>query len=868
MTTETTLTTEPKGNQKKKDDSRRRVIAVILLFLLLSFVCIFCSSQSALFFVDRQKISDHMRSSQQADYGPGVPISFSRIDRDRIIAELIGDEEALLNPPALLAAGGGVAVAVLPKPTPIPTPTPVVVAAAPTPTPFPAPPTDTSPPSSSPQPPLDTVTPQPPGPTSPPPTSLPPTSSPPASPPPASPPPTSPPPTSPPPTDDNTGGGNNNTPPLANNDTATTNEDTAVVIDVLANDSDLDGTLAPGTVTVISGPANGSIGGINAATGEITYLPNPDFFGVDSFTYRVCDNQVSCSTATVTITINPVNDPPIARDDIDTTFEDIATTIDVLTNDSDPDFDPLTVISTGTPANGTVSINPGNTLTYTPTLNFIGTDTFTYTISDGALTDTAMVTVTVNPVNDPPIAVDDVITITEDTPSITITVLANDSDPEGDPIGIVSTTAPTTGSITVNLPPPTYTITYNPPLNFNGVVTFTYTISDGNLTDTATVTVNITSVNDPPVAVDDTAVINQGLSVTIPAHANDFDVDGTLDLTSVITVTNPTSGTVTTGPGAGELTYNNADLPGVDTFTYQICDDGVPAPVLCDTATITITVIDTVPVAPTNLQAAPGDSKVSLGWDHTPPADLLGYRVYRDGAFITTTPVVTRFFDTGLTNGVTYVYTVTAIDGGGNQSDPSNVASATPGAIITNTTDVTCGGITVTNCINAQGPRDNNIAIITGTGFIIFDFDPADTGQQGIIDGPGYDLVYYERLDSGTLFMDFVTLEISSDALIWHKIFEWDGVTGGVKGTSIDSQATDGNGEQQNEPINQNLLYPFNPPPDINNPNVGTNNGIAIDIGQVQTPPPAGVLYRYVRFTRPNMNQGDVAEVDAVERLN
>lgn len=637
-----------------------------------------------------------------------------------------------------------------------------------------------------------------------------------------------------------------------------------MVIDVLANDNDLDGTLAPGTVTVISGPANGSIGGINAATGEITYLPDPDFFGVDSFIYRVCDNQVSCSTATVTITINPVNDPPIARDDIDTTFEDIATTIDVLTNDSDPDFDPLTVISTGTPANGTVSINPGNTLTYTPTLNFIGTDTFTYTISDGALTDTALVTVTVNPVNDPPIAVDDVITITEDTPSITITVLANDSDPEGDPIGIVSTTAPTTGSITINLPPPTYTITYNPPLNFNGVVTFTYTISDGNLTDTATVTVNITSVNDPPVAVDDTAVISQGLSVTIPAHANDFDIDGTLVLTSVTNVTNPASGTVTIGPGAGEFTYNNADLPGVDTFTYQICDDGVPAPVLCDTATITITVIDTVPVAPTNLQAAAGNSQISLGWNHTPPADLVGYRVYRSdngGPFnlISTTAVITRYLDRPLAVGTTYTYFVTAIDAGNNESAPSNQASAVPvGAITPFAPTVTCGGNAVTNCANASGAPDIfNIALITGTGVITFDYGAGN----GIIDGFGPDLVFYEFLDPPTspvqIFLDFTTIEVSEDGNTWYNIFNWNGdsaATTDIFGTNIDSFARDGNGENLNELIPMGALYP------------GPGSGITIDFANVRTPPPAGRAYRYVRITSPPST--DEAQVDAVERLN
>jgi hypothetical protein len=855
--------TNPQNNEKK--DNKLRLV-LLLAFLFLSALCVFCSSQGALFFVDREKILGSMRSIQQADYAPDVPIIFSQLDRDKIIAELFSDEVALQQIPEGIVAGPGIVIAQLPKITPQPTPTAIVLAPTPSPTLTPSPtptPEQSEPPSEPSSPPSE--------PTNPPPTAPPPTAPPPTvplpsptAPPPTVPPPTAPPPTSPPPAPTNTpppGGGSNN-PPQVGNDGAVTNEDNAVIIAVLANDSDPDGALVPSTVAVISGPANGSVV-VNPATGAVTYTPNLNFSGTDTFTYQVCDNGSACSTGIVTVTVNPINDPPIAVDDLPATNEDTAITITVLANDSDPDFDSLSVISAGAPASGTVVINPDFTVTYTPTTSFTGTDVFTYTISDGLLTDTATVTVTVNPVNDPPVAVDDTAITSEDT-AITITVLANDSDPESDPLSVIAASTPTTGTVVINAPP-TYTITYTPPSDFNGVITFTYTISDGNATATATVTVTVSAVNDPPVAVDDTATTNQDVAVVIDVLANDSDSDGSLDPASVITVTNPTSASVTINGGTGEITYTpNPGAAGVDIFDYQVCDTGTPLPSACSTATITVTVVDTTPDPPTNLQAAAGDSQISLGWLHTPPADLVGYRVYRsDVGLISTTTVITRYLDTGLTNSVTYVYTVTAIDIGGNESGPSNSASATPGAIITNTTTVTCGGNTVVNCANAGGPRDTAIATITGTGVITFDFGAG----EGIIDGPSWDLVFYEFYDAAAspnrVYLDFVTIQLSVDGVTWYTIFEWDGDSGAtsdVRGTSIDSIATDANGEQQDEQVPSNLLYP-------QFAGGTTDSGIAIDIGNVLLPPPAGQKYQYVRITYPT-NGTDIGQVDAIERLN
>ena len=173
----------------------------------------------------------------------------------------------------------------------------------------------------------------------------------------------------------------------------------------------------------------------------------------------------------------PGNNDPTAVDDSATTDEDTPITIAVLTNDSDPDSDPLTVIAVTQGADGTVAINGDGTVDYTPSANFNGADTFTYTIGDGAGgMATATVDVTIDPVNDPPTAVDDDgVTTDEDTP-VTISVLGNDSDVDGDPITVTEVTQGANGTVVINTDG---TVDYTPDPGFNGTDTFTYTISDG-----------------------------------------------------------------------------------------------------------------------------------------------------------------------------------------------------------------------------------------------------------------------------------------------------------------------------------------------------------------------------------------------------
>jgi hypothetical protein len=362
--------------------------------------------------------------------------------------------------------------------------------------------------------------------------------------------------------------------PVAVNDTASTNEDTPVTVTVLTNDSDPEGD--PLTVTAASA-ANGTV--VINADGTITYTPTANFNGTDTITYTISDGHGGTSTATVTVSVAAVNDAPVAVNDTTSTNEDTSVTVAVLTNDTDVDGDPLTV-TVASAANGTVAINADGTITYTPAANFNGTDTISYTISDGhGGTSTATVTVSVAAVTEAPVAVNDTASTNEDTP-VTVAVLTNDSDPDGDPL-TVTTASAANGTVVINADG---TITYTPAANFNGTDTITYTISDGQGgTATATVTVTVALVNDAPVDTGESIDTVVGQPVTVDVLGNASDPDG--DPLSV-TGAAVSDGTVTINPD-GTVTYTpDPGFAGTATLTYIVSDGrGGTA-----TSTVTITV--------------------------------------------------------------------------------------------------------------------------------------------------------------------------------------------------------------------------------------------------------------------------------------
>ena len=279
----------------------------------------------------------------------------------------------------------------------------------------------------------------------------------------------------------------------------------------------------------------------------------------------------------------PPNQDPVVGNDFVTTVQSTPIIIDVLLNDFDPEGDALTIVDVTSPSGGTAIINAGATISYSPGPGFVGTDPFMYTVEDSAGNRVdGTVTVTVLPAgNDPPIAGDDTDTTPEDT-AIDVTVLANDMDPDGDPLSVVSVTDPPSGTAVVN---PGDTITYTPDADYFGPDAFDYTIEDPfGASATATVTITVTAVNDPPVAVDDTAIVLADVGISLDVLANDDDVES--DPLSVFAVTPPANGT--TVVNADEtITYTpDPGYTGPDSFVYTV-SDGTDT----DSATVDVMVV-------------------------------------------------------------------------------------------------------------------------------------------------------------------------------------------------------------------------------------------------------------------------------------
>lgn len=396
-----------------------------------------------------------------------------------------------------------------------------------------------------------------------------------------------------------------NNAPTADDLIAGTLEDTAVLLTATGADVDLDGLS-------ISGVTQGTIGTVTADGMALTYTPDADAHGADSFTYTLTDGKGAHSgAATVTVTVTPVNDPPVARGDMVVTPEDIPVIINVLANDYDVEDDTLTV---GIPANEAffgnldlVSATAG-TIRFTPDPNKAEglPDIFPYTLSDGVNFVTGFVSVVVTPVNDAPVAAPDSFVTLEDN-AVSGNLLLNDSDIENDSLQLVSVAGHTPGA-TEAAPYSTSVggltvmwgrhgaVTITPDPDFNDVtgVTFGYTMWDGIDQASSSVLVVVIDANDAPVALDD--IGNTTLEDTpleIAVLANDFDVDP--DNLSIANVTLPNKGEATV-TAAGTILYTPfADANGDDTFGYSITDGNGGS----DSATvgISITPVNDDPVA-------------------------------------------------------------------------------------------------------------------------------------------------------------------------------------------------------------------------------------------------------------------------------
>jgi hypothetical protein len=390
-----------------------------------------------------------------------------------------------------------------------------------------------------------------------------------------------------------------NDPPIAVADGATTPEETTVTIPVLANDSDPDGD--PVSLLAV-GPA--SFGASAVAGSTVSYLPDLNYVGPDLFTYTISDGAGGLATGVISITVAPLNDAPQATDDTAGTFLDTTVSIAVTVNDTDVDGDPISVSGVGGAADGTTSVEGPGTIEYVPDPGFAGVDSFSYSIADpSGATDTAVVTVTVSASNRPPAAVDD-FAVTGYQDAVTVAVLDNDSDPDGDALTLIAIGAPGRGSAILN---GDGTVTYTPGAGFSGLDAFSYTAGDGHGgTDSGTVTISVAPAAGAPVLNPDTTVVPEDGTVDIAVLANDV---GELAL-AVQSVGNAAHGTVSLQAG-GTIRYSPVvDYFGPDSFTYVATNlSGASSAAL---VAITITPVNDAPQAVADGSRSEGGSPVEL----------------------------------------------------------------------------------------------------------------------------------------------------------------------------------------------------------------------------------------------------------------
>ncbi len=377
-----------------------------------------------------------------------------------------------------------------------------------------------------------------------------------------------------------------NDPPSATDDSGITlNEDSNVTIDVLANDAD---AADSDTLSIQScgDPAHGTA---IVVLGKIRYTPNANYVGDDSFTYTVSDGNGGTATATVSVTVLNVNDAPVAVDDTATASEDGSVTIAVLENDSDIDLDinpdeTMSISDLQPGANGSTRLE-GNAVVYTPSANFFGTDTFTYTISDLAgSTDTATVTVTVAPEADDPVfeGLNDTYSINEDSSANEIAFSIKDVETPADSLMLQAASLTTTkieqGGVSISGlgdSSDSVKLLITPLANQYGEAKILLSLGDGFTTVTRTITIQIQNVNDAPRVVTDTVTFDEDAAYVDISIANllsnDLDVEGdTLSFDKLLS--QPGSGEVQKLSATTLRYFPVANFDGETSFTYSVSD--------------------------------------------------------------------------------------------------------------------------------------------------------------------------------------------------------------------------------------------------------------------------------------------------------
>lgn len=375
--------------------------------------------------------------------------------------------------------------------------------------------------------------------------------------------------------------------PVAEDDSYTTDEDVAVSGNVGDNDHDVDDAVL--TYSLITPPANGVL--VLQPDGSFTYTPVLDDSGVYTAVYQVSDGHGGTDQGTITLVIIGVNDALEALNDSFQMQEDGILNGDVSLNDSDPDGDELTYSLLTLPTSGTLIMNADGTFTYTPGANYFGTQNLSVQVCDApGSCEITTLSIQVLAVNDAPVAVNDTFSGQEDQ-VISGNVATNDFDVDSSTLTYTLITGPVSGTLNLGSGG---SFSYTPTAHFNGTVSFVYQVCDnGPLCATATATINVISVNDVPVALDDSFTTPEEVTLNGNVSLNDSDADGEILAYSVVTA--PASGALTLN-GNGTFTYVPVlNFYGVVTFVYNACD----AANACDQATVTITVtnVNDAPIA-------------------------------------------------------------------------------------------------------------------------------------------------------------------------------------------------------------------------------------------------------------------------------
>jgi VCBS repeat-containing protein len=553
--------------------------------------------------------------------------------------------------------------------------------------------------------------------------------------------------------------------PAASDDTSSGNEDAVIVGNWGNNDVDPEGQAL--AASVVNQGAKGTV--VLNANGSFNYTPNANATGTDTFTYRISDGSLHSNVATVTVTINAVNDAPSAQDAVAETNEDTAVEVQLAASDIDGTIDWDTLAFTENPAHGTLEHLGDGLVRFTPAENNAVDVTFSYTVADNQGLDSAPATVSisVNSIDDAPIAEDDYVAeaITEDGPGVELQIadlLANDSDPDTDNelLNLIGVANPVGGDVTIG--EGNAFLSFVPDADFHGTASFDYTITDGDQTSTATVYITVENTQDAPTVVADTATVTEdgGVILATELFANDEDVDG-----DALAILNPeidaAYGTVSVD-GDGNLVFNpHADLQAMAagdeatvTVTYDVTDgtDTVESSV-----ELTITGVNDAPVAKDDAIAIADEDEAEAGFD------LLADNGSGADADV----------DTGAEIDIAKVKVdgVEIEDGGAGDLD-----------------GLSNGTIVFATSSGAQ------VSLVTETGVFSFDpngkFNSLDDGEEGA------DSFQYQAIDEhGALSADWATVSVAISGENDAPVAKDDAVTAGeYEAMAGDVRADNGNG--------------------------------------------------------------------------